>query len=378
MRVGIHLSPNPDSFRPVIKGIARFIRDEGTGSITPLPHLFDTRYILNSGLDGLIALLSPEYVEEIPSLPLPVVNLYRHDQPPHFAELWTDYKDMTHQALDHLRERGCWRVAIINTADRGQVYLNQKEENLREAVQEYGMEIVGCFKEDLKYLWPMEAHFQNLTDWLQALPKPLGIVCTYDAQAIRVLQCLRRLNVRVPGEVLLLSLSNDSILLECSQPRITGVDFNYEAKGYRAAEILADLIAGRRQMPCREILPTRGIIPRDSTAFSAPDDAQLQKAIEAMRDWEYALPALDTIALRAGMSRSTLTRRLRQRTGHTPGELLLRIRLEKALEQLRTSSESLAEITDVCGYGLSSQLSREVRIKTGMTPSQYRTYWQSQ
>ncbi len=210
------------------------------------------------------------------------------------------------------------------------------------------------------------------------LPKPFSLICTDAQHTIRALHSLKECQLHIPGDVRLLCVSNDSILLECSHPGISSVNFDHESKGYRAAELLGELIQSGNGTPVREHFPTKGIISRESTAFAVPREPQLQKMIQVMRTWDYDLPSLDEIAQQVGMSRSTMARKLKQHTGHTPGELLVQIRLEKALEQLRIGSETLAEITDRCGYGLPSQLSREVKSKTGMSPLEYRAYWKSQ
>ncbi len=377
MHIGIYLGIETGWNRLLIKGISRFLGEHPHSILTPLPQLPGPKALANSGIQGLIVSLPPTQLQTLSRLRVPTVSLARHDDVPRVTELWSGYKEMTEQALTHLQERGCHRAAVLNTADPSWIFLHHKKRALLKGMDAFGMENLGSFQERQSGSWTLPKQLRNLTKWLNALPKPMGLICTDATHTIRALHCLQALRLNVPGDVFLLCVSADSVLLECSTPGISSVNFDHETKGYRAAELLAEQIREGIRPPGREYLPTKGIIPRDSTAFASPHDAQLERAINAMHEWEYALPALDDIASSSGMSRSTMARKLKQQTGHTPGEFLLRIRLERALEKLRQGSETLAEITDGCGYGLPSQLSREVKQKTGLTPGQYRTYWQS-
>jgi len=378
MHVGIYLGVETSWNRLIIRGITRFLNQHEGAILTPLPLMIPPQHLMQAGIEGLIIMRPSHQHRLFSNRTIPMVSLSRHNHSPRCLELWSGYKEMTQQALTHLKERGCNRVAILSTSDPALIYNHHKEAEVKQGLEAFGMQSLGSFTERQRKPWNLSKQLHNICGWLKQLPKPMGLVCTDATHALRALHCLRQLGLQVPGDVFLLCLSNDSILLECTSPGISSVNFDHETKGYKAAKLLARAIEHHDVTPCREYIPTKGIIPRGSTAFAAPQDPPLQKAMMAMKDWEYSMPSLDDIARISGMSRSTLSRKLKDQTGLTPGELSVQFRLEKALEQLRVGTESLAVIADLCGYGLPSQLSREVKSKTGMTPSHYRTYWQSQ
>jgi AraC family transcriptional activator FtrA len=84
---------------------------------------------------------------------------------------------------------------------------------------------------------------------------------------------------------------------------------------------------------------------------------------------------LETLARQSGMSLRTLHRKVNEATGMTPAAVMHAMRLEKALALLRDTEHSLAEVADLAGYGLPSQLSREVKRHTGRTAARYRAQW---
>lgn len=78
------------------------------------------------------------------------------------------------------------------------------------------------------------------------------------------------------------------------------------------------------------------------------------------------------VAETAGVHPSTLTRAFRATYRCTPGEYLRRVRIEKAIAALTTTSASIAEIAAANGFYDQSHLSNALRRHTRMTPADYR------
>lgn len=81
---------------------------------------------------------------------------------------------------------------------------------------------------------------------------------------------------------------------------------------------------------------------------------------------------LAAIAGAAGVHPVTLARSFRRVHGCTIGEYIRRRRVERAIEQLRVSPSSLAEIALHNGFADQSHFSNVFRRYTGVTPSQFR------
>ena len=78
------------------------------------------------------------------------------------------------------------------------------------------------------------------------------------------------------------------------------------------------------------------------------------------------------MAKKAGMSLSTLTRHFRERTGVSPLEYLIRVRLKKASVLLQNPELGLAEIADMTGFTDSNYFCRLFRKYFGISPGKYR------
>jgi LacI family transcriptional regulator len=182
--------------------------------------------------------------------------------------------------------------------------------------------------------------------------------------------------IAIPRQIAVVGLGNEAIYCESIRPTITSIMIEQEAKGARAARLLVDIIRGAASPDTVIKIPPRGIVARESTGFGQPEDPQLERAFDSMKNWSGEMPDLSEVAANAGMSLRTLHRKVSNATGKSPAAILHILRLEKAFALLRETGLSLAEVADLAGYSLPSQLSREVKQHTGQTASAYRARWQ--
>lgn len=82
--------------------------------------------------------------------------------------------------------------------------------------------------------------------------------------------------------------------------------------------------------------------------------------------------SLDDMAVHAGMSRRTFTRRFRSETGTTPLQWLLDQRILYARRLLESTDRSIDQVAESCGMRNGTMLRRHFRAVTGTTPSAYR------
>lgn len=78
------------------------------------------------------------------------------------------------------------------------------------------------------------------------------------------------------------------------------------------------------------------------------------------------------MAKQVGMSVSTLSRHFKDRTGISPVEYLIRVRLKKAALLLQDQELSISAISDMTGFSDSNYFCRQFRKHFGMSPGKYR------
>lgn len=82
--------------------------------------------------------------------------------------------------------------------------------------------------------------------------------------------------------------------------------------------------------------------------------------------------SIEALAETLNVGRRTLERRFRIDTGDTPSEFYRDLRLNRAVDQLRRSGRSVAEVAVANGFCDASHLSRSLRDHKGMTAGQIR------
>lgn len=85
------------------------------------------------------------------------------------------------------------------------------------------------------------------------------------------------------------------------------------------------------------------------------------------RNWK-----LDELAKLGHMSKSNLLIIFRKATGQTPIDYLMRLRIQRAMEMLKTGGRTVTEIAFAVGFNDSNYFTRQFKKVSGLTPLQFR------
>lgn len=114
-------------------------------------------------------------------------------------------------------------------------------------------------------------------------------------------------------------------------------------------------------------------LPADQTDWLAGlRDEPIGRALAALHRNPARAWTLQSLAREAGISRSVLAERFMQFVGHPPIEYLTSWRMQLAANQLRSSTESVAEIANRVGYESEAAFSRAFKKAVGAPPSEWR------
>lgn len=106
-------------------------------------------------------------------------------------------------------------------------------------------------------------------------------------------------------------------------------------------------------------------------AIGSTADRRITDLLEKLRADPASAPSLDELALRAGMSRRSLTRHIRARTGGNLGDWLRRVRLARAQDLLASGARGLEDVAARCGFPDAAALRTAFRTELGITPRQW-------
>jgi len=96
---------------------------------------------------------------------------------------------------------------------------------------------------------------------------------------------------------------------------------------------------------------------------------QVMSFMESNSHAPLRLPAL---ARRAHMSTNNFLRVFKEATGHTPIEYLIRLRIMRACDLLRTTDEKITSLALRCGFSDSNYMAKVFARVMGMSPREYR------
>lgn len=123
----------------------------------------------------------------------------------------------------------------------------------------------------------------------------------------------------------------------------------------------------------------RGITALMKTAFenirrkrTAQYDRTVVKVCDIIRQRYSARLTIEALAQEVHYSPAYLSELFRQETGQTIGNFMLKVRMEKAMERLAATRDSIFQIAEDVGYAEQTHFTRLFKRYTGMTPLEYR------
>ncbi len=118
-----------------------------------------------------------------------------------------------------------------------------------------------------------------------------------------------------------------------------------------------------------------GFLSRCYSQSRNPDSRALLRIAETITHLEtnYEKPInLDDLAKKSGMSKRSFLRTFRAATDYTPIAYLIQLRINRAINLLRGTSDSVTEIAFKVGFSDSNYFTRQFRKIAGVSPRAYR------
>jgi LacI family transcriptional regulator len=218
------------------------------------------------------------------------------------------------------------------------------------------------------------SHWPALIDWLQRLPKPVGIFAIDDHLAHDLAAACLAAEIVVPDRVAIIGANNDDLVCETSFPPLSSVEVDFSRVGYLAARQLDGLLHGDKLPAGERVIqvPPLGVVQRLSTNVQAVDDPQLAAAVAFIRDHACDPCDVSDIMREVAVSRSWLERQFAGKLNRTPRDEIVRIRIERARRLLLESDEKIERIAERCGFSATQNFGRVFRQVMGTTPAAFR------
>jgi LacI family transcriptional regulator len=380
-RVALLIESSRAYGRATLSGVARYIRQHAQWSVflqeqslcDDLPDWF-----ANWRGDGIITRMENSALAgTLKKLGVPVVYLRNISAAVKAPSVLTDNPAVSKMAFEHLRERGFRHFAFCgyNGAD----YSDERRDSFVQFVTEAGLRC-HVFSEPLPDGEFNTAAYEEaglkdgplVAQWVQQLPKPVGLMACNDMRGQQVLNACRTARVAVPDDVAVIGADNEEVLCDLSEPPLSSVVPNGERVGYEAAELLDRLMHGQPVRAAPTFIGPNAVVARRSTDVLAIEDRQIAAAVHFIR--EHACENIDVgdILRAVPLSRSTLERRYEKILGRSPKQDILRFRLNRAKQLLVETDMTLDAIAEKVGLEHTEYLGRIFKKKFGLTPAKFR------
>ncbi len=366
--------------RQIIEGVARYAAEHGSWLLRLEPRNIDDRpprWLRTWQGDGIIVRCdTPQMARAVLETRIPVIDVRGGVPEAGLPLVGVDNAPVVEAAFEHFRQRGFRHFAWCEFFRKPRVWIDWRRERFQQLVTEAGSTCnVFRTKQNPRARWRSTTSspkdMQELIEWLNSLPRPIAILACDDEQAHLVLDVALTLGLRVPEDAAVMGIDNDEVFCRISNPPLSSVDVNAVAVGYKAAEVLARRMQGRR-VARRTMMPPRGVVTRLSTDMIAVDDPEAAAAIRFIRENACQPVTAEDVAAHLAVSRSTLDRCLQAAVGQSATAAIMQIRLARVKTDLAETELSLQAIASRAGFVSVQHLANLFRDRVGMTPGRYR------
>ena len=245
------------------------------------------------------------------------------------ATVHSDHAACSRLAAEHLLQRGFEHFAFVGI--RGRPFSDKRRDAFLQAV---GDAHVFELPDDERAFASWGSDYTALANWLQGLPKPIGLMACYDMPGISVLQACRLTGISVPGSVAVVGVNNDELQCALSNPPMSSVAQNQERIGYEACDLLFRLMRGEPAPSEPLYIAPKGVVTRHSTDTLIVADSLVFRAIRLIREHACKGMGITDLTERLGVSRRTLERRFSKVLRHSPHREIVVTQMNHARELL--------------------------------------------
>ena len=218
-----------------------------------------------------------------------------------------------------------------------------------------------------------KARTKACAEFLKSLPKPCGIMAENDYAAVYVLDLARQLRIPVPAKLSVIGVDDDPQLCSNAQPALSSIHLDFEQAGYRTCELLSMLVDDPSAGPIRETYGALGLMRRGSTPVGSGTPPRVAKMLAYIR--EHACEGISAADVAAHTSCSCRLAQMDflRATGRTIMDELNHVRFERVEVLLRTPSQQIGAIANLCGCKTENALRAAFLKHYGMSMREWRT-----
>jgi len=358
----------------VFAGAYRYAQEQGGWKfvLDEYPELTLETARAKAPYDGIIGRVTPRLAAATQAAGIPLVNVWNSSPVTDVPVVAPDFEAAGRMAAEHLLARGFEHFGFIGrTRERGpRQQLRGFDAVLTEAgFLQSSLMIPGSYPNT-------SANWRKFTakvdGWMDQWAYPMGVNASYDLLARHVACVCDRKGLDVPQDVALVGTHNEPVICDHPEPSLTSIDLGYERVGYRAAQLLDEMMNGDAAPEEPIHLPPAELVSRRSTDSLAVEDDMVAAALRFISEHSHEPIKVGDVAKGLHVARRTLERRFSKRLGRSIAAEIARLRVERAKRKLVATKAPIKSIARKLGFADSLQMTVVFKRLAGVTPSAYR------
>lgn len=358
--------------RQLVTGISRFGNSQGGWRFYQVPQEVYSKVdymsnvismVKNLDIDAIFGQWHGIDVDRVKKLGIPIFLYQRQEKILDFPIVRCDNEAVGKMAADHLMSLGIENITFCGI--NGVVWSRERLDAFRASIGDTMLEEFLSNDENTDWL--------SLRDWLEDLPKPVAIFACNDMMAKTLIEVCLSSGLKVPQEVAVLGVDDDSFICNITTPTISTVKLDFEGIGYKVgSKIERAILCGEYEEDVILHEPVR-IIERESTPPLQIKDPYVRKVLDYLQK-HYTEDISISDAIRdIPLSRRSIEIRFRKEmSGKTMLHTLTDLRIEKMKTLLEQTDEQVFNAAILSGFNESTNINRVFKASTGYAPREYR------
>jgi LacI family transcriptional regulator len=362
--------------RELLQGVAQFSHDRGPWSFLISPGDFDQvvpKFKEWRGTGIIARIPDVKTAEQVLALGVPTLTIgmsYLDVDCSGIVDIYPDEDQIAQQAADHLLDRAFRNFAYVGSPDRG--WCQRRHDAFRRYLNGLGIEPIVYQSPKTPRTRKWEYEQAVMAEWIRSLPTPIGVFACDDDRGREVLEASAIAGLNVPEDMAVVGVDNDDVFCELSDPPLSSVRLNARTAGYRAAQVLSDMMAGRSVDPKPIVVEALGVVARRSSEIVAVEDEDVAEALKIIHSNHGKDMSVDDIVEELAVSRRNLEKRFRDALGRSILDEVQNARLKYSKRLLVDTSYPVSRIARLAGFGSVGYFIQFFQRRVGKTPGKYR------
>ena len=276
-----------------------------------------------------------------------------------------DYQEIGRIAADFFLRQNYAHYAFLGLKDI--LWSELRLDGFEERIKSHYMEVHAYRTVRVTDEW------QQISEWIGSLPKPVALFTCNDAMAKRVTEICHSQGIRIPDEVGLLGVDDDEFLCNISYPSLSSIRLDFEKQGREIGRGIFEMVARKEVWVMRVPIEPVGIVERMSTCKRQISDPLVKRIIDYMDEHYASEKCLKEALSPIPLSRRAIEMRFRKEMApRTMLSYLEALRIEHLARLLKFDDISVKEAGARVGLGGSTNVARLFKRYKGCTPSEFR------